>query len=419
MPYKTQEGLAWSVVFEKEKRVHDNMPYQLLWIGGAMMAAAIFGAFARRLGQPKVLGALLGGLAIGAVFTKTEILHAVREGHGAELIVGLAEIGAMLLLFRAGLEGNLNSILKDAKFGWKVAVIGVVMPMAGGFTYTFWAIGTSWPIALFQGGVFAATSVGITAAVLTELGVLKKEFSRIIISAAVIDDVLGLIVLTLCQAMAGGAETSTTHIAMEISGAMLFVVIIPVVGHFGGGWALRRLNRIDPEAREAVVLGWMFIYGAGALYAGLAAIVGAYFAGVALEEVYFTNNEATNKSHEVEHFIDRLITGFGPVFFVYAGCVVNPAVFLNPTVLWHGLAFTVIAVVGKMVTGFFVPHGQRMIVGVGMSPRGEVGIIFATIGLSASILSQELFGASMIMVLLTTLITPPALGRLIPPSDRT
>ena len=393
--------------------MHDNIGNQMLWIGGAMMAAAVFGAVAKRAKQPKVLGALIAGLAIGIIFTNTELLHSIRAGKGTELISGLAEIGAMLLLFKAGMEGNLLSILRDAKFGWKVAVIGVIMPMGGGFLYTYYAMDTHWAIALFQGGVFAATSVGITAAVLTELGVLNKDFARVIISAAVIDDVLGLIVLTVCQGFATGGETDALQLATQIGGAILFVIAIPLIGHYLAGRVLRTFNKVDPEASEAIILGWMFIYGAGAIFSGLAAIVGAYFAGVALEEVYFTRDGKRHQSKEVEHFIDRVIIGFAPVFFVYAGCVVNPEVFLNPVVLKHGLFFTLIAMAGKLFAGLVVPRGQRMIVGVGMAPRGEVGIIFATIGLSTGILSQELFGASMIMVLLTTLVTPPLLGAMI------
>jgi Kef-type K+ transport system membrane component KefB len=161
------------------------------------------------------------------------------------------------------------------------------------------------------------------------------------------------------------------------------------------------------------VLSFLLFYGAGAMFFGLAAIVGAYFAGVALDEVFFENPDHEDRHDKpVEHFVDGLITGFGPIFFVYAGCIVDPSVFLDLTVLAYGLAFTLIAALGKLACGLVVSE-NRFIVGVGMIPRGEVGIVFATIGLQTGVLTQELFGASMIMVLLTTVVTPIGLNALI------
>lgn len=397
--------------------MHSFAP-QFTWIAVAMLAAAVFGALAKRVDQPRVLGALIAGIVIGVFGTGTHFMEELRSEHGIPLISGLAEVAACLLLFKAGLEGNLNTIIQDAKVGWRVAVIGIIVPVAGGTVFTFYAFDAAPAVAFFQGGVFAATSVGITAAVLDELGVINQEYSKSIISAAVIDDVLGLFILTLCSALNAAGEFSITHLVGELAWAVAFVIVIPMAGHLYAGRILSMLNRIDEKAREAVVLGFMLAYAAAAMYAGLAAIVGAYFAGVALEEAYFLPEGTEKNSHDVEHFIDQLITGFGPIFFVYAGCIVNPAVFLHPTVLCIGIAFTAIAMAGKLACGLVVPKGQRMIVGFGMSPRGEVGIIFATIGLSSHILTQEMFGASMIMVLLTTMLTPPLLNAFIPKEDR-
>lgn len=390
--------------------MHGNLAGQLLWMGGAMMVATM-GALVKKIGQPKVLGAILGGVLIGVFFTFTDTVRDLRSGH-APLISGMAEIAAAMLLLLAGMESNLDSIVNDAKTGWKVALIGVVMPMGGGFVYTFFAGDVSWPVALFQGGVFAATSVGITAAVLSELGVLQERYSRTIISAAVIDDVLGLLVLAVCQAL-NTSDTNASSIALQIAGALAFVLIIPVLGHFLAPKILVALNQIDSDARPGIVISWMLIYAAGAMYSGLAAIVGAYFAGVSLEEVYFVSKPEDHEKMRVEHLIEMFIGAFGPIFFVYAGCVVNPAVFLEPSVLLNGAVFTLIAVIGKLFSGLAAAKGDKALVGVGMSPRGEVGIIFATIGLQSGILTGKLFGASMIMVLLTTVMTPPLLNRLI------
>lgn len=383
-------------------------PYHLLWLGIAMLAAMVFGAVARRFKQPRVLGALMAGIMIAIVGGSTHTIHEIRH-HEAPFITGLAEIAAMLLLFRAGLEGNLHSILHDAKQGWKVAVIGVVVPMVGGFGYMLlFGEDISWQVALFQGGVFAATSVGITAAVLKELGVLNADFSRTIISAAVIDDVLGLIVLTVCASL-NEAQTSSSDLALKIAGALVFVVVIPIVGHYMAPRILKGLGRLDVESREAIVLAFMVLYGAAALIVGLAAIVGAYFAGVALDEELFERKEGEHVAKPIEHFIDALVTGLSPVFFAYAGTIVDPAVFLDLETICDGAIFSIIAVAGKLACGSVVPK-DRLVIGIGMAPRGEVGIVFATIGIQAGILTQRMFGASMIMVLVTTFITPPLLS---------
>lgn len=392
--------------------MHGEFGYHLLWIGGAILTTVVFGSIAKRLGQPKVLGALIGGLAIGLIFGETHLLGELRSPQGIPLIAGISEIAAMLLLFKAGLEGNLHTILEDARQGWKVALIGVVVPVIGGFIYTLYATDVPWTVALFQGGVFAATSVGITVAVLRELKVVGERFARIIISAAVIDDVLGLLILTMCDALNAPNGLMMDVLAIKVGQALLFVLVVPVLGHILSPRIIRTLNRMDDEAREAIVLSFMLLYGAAALWAGLAAIVGAYFAGVALDEAYFEQDGKKIHDKPVEHFIDGLITALSPVFFIYAGCIIDSRILLDPTVLGVGLAFTAIAMGGKLACGLAVGE-HRLVIGVGMAPRGEVGIIFATIGLQKQILTQELFGASMVMVLLTTMLTPLLLKRMI------
>lgn len=392
--------------------MHGAFGHHLFWIGGAILTTVIFGSMAKRLGQPKVLGALIGGLVIGLIFGETHLLVDLRSPHGIPLIAGISEIAAMLLLFKAGLEGNLHTILEDARQGWKVALVGVVVPVIGGFLYTLYATDVPWAVALFQGGVFAATSVGITVAVLRELKVVGEQFARIIISAAVIDDVLGLLILTMCDALNAPNGLMMDVLAIKVGQALLFVLVVPLLGHVLSARIIRTLNRMDDEAREAIVLSFMLLYGAAALWAGLAAIVGAYFAGVALDEAYFEQDGKKVHDNPVEHFIDGLITALSPVFFIYAGCIIDSKIFLDPSVLGVGVAFTLIAMVGKLACGLVVGQ-HRLVIGVGMAPRGEVGIIFATIGLQKEILTQELFGASMVMVLLTTMLTPLLLKRLI------
>lgn len=401
--------------------MHEHMVYVLGWIGLAMAAAVLFGAVAKRFRQPQILGALIGGVVIGIVFTNTEFMHELRSDHGIAEIVFLAEFAAMLLLFKAGLESNIDEIRNSLKGSMGIAIIGIVTPMFGGFLYAWYVVDVPWQVAFFQGGVFAATSVGITAAVLNELGVTKKSYFTVIMTAAVIDDILGLGVLMIAEAMNASGGLDAQALGMQIGGSLIFVIGIPFIGYHYAGSLMKRTSGMNPEQRESLILAFMFLYGAGALYFGLAAIIGAYFAGVALDEPFFAKKDGPGfldkKSKEVEHFIDSLIVGFGPIFFVYAGCVVNPAIFLNPTVLMHGIAFTLIAMLGKLACGLLAKQ-DRLIVGVGMSPRGEVGIVFATIGLQKGILTPDLFGASMIMVLLTTMAAPPILNYLIQKAER-
>lgn len=391
--------------------MHETFEASLFWLAVALTLYSVFSAIAAKLKQPKVLGGLVAGFLLAVVTTAIPGLKPDQHG----FISRLTELGAMLLLFFAGLEANLHSVLRDAKIGWKVATVGVLVPMFGAFAYLMAAKDVAWPVALFQGGVFAATSVGITAAVLTELGVMNREYSRIIISAAVIDDIMGLVVLAICQACNAPGPVSVSSIAWQVSVALVFVVAVPVAGHLSARRIINGLYRLSPESQEAIILAWLVLYGAAAIKFGLAPIVGAYFAGVAIEEAYFNENPGEPNPHHkpVEHYIKGLVGGFGPVFFVYAGSVVDPRVFLNPGVLFTGLVFTAIAVAGKLASGLVATPGNKLIVGVGMAPRGEVGIIFAAMGLQSGILNQELFGASMIMVMFTTLVTPPLLGRCI------
>lgn len=395
----------WNVEPQAQHATDPNQAFasELIWMATALLLYTLLGTAAKKLGQQKVLGGLLGGVVMALIGFRA-------ENHN--LIQKLGEISAMFLLFKAGLETNLPGVLRDARTGWKVATVGVIMPMIGAAFYCVWVKNATWPVALFQGGVFTATSVGITAAVLGELKVMDKAFAKIIISAAVIDDVMGLVVLAVCQTLNAPGPFDAAAVSKQIGIALLFVGVVPVLGHLLTKPVVSRLHRMTSDNQETIMLAFMLFYGAGAIKFGLAAIVGAYFAGVAIEEAYFQETPGTEhgESKPVEHRIEMLIKFFAPIFFVYAGSIVDPKVFADPAVLFTGLIFTLIAVAGKLCSGLLAPKGDRLIVGVGMVPRGEVGIIFATMGMTSGILSAELFGASMIMVMLSTFVTPPLLS---------
>ncbi|PIS05395.1 MAG: hypothetical protein COT81_01280 [Candidatus Buchananbacteria bacterium CG10_big_fil_rev_8_21_14_0_10_42_9] len=375
----------------------------LIFIAFALLGSVVGNRIAIKFKQPRVLGMLLAGIVIGILFNWTQWLQAVRhDEHG--FIPQLAEFAAMVLLFRAGLEGNVKSMLRDAKTSIWVALIGVIMPLVGAYLL-MQLLGYDFATAFFTGGILVATSVGVTTAVLSEFKLLQATYAKIIISAAVLDDVLGLIVLMVAQSFAGDIKLDIFTIIAQIGTALAFIVLLPLLGYFFVAPLMKQLRALDPQANSKIIFGFMAAYGAGAAFAGLAPIVGAYFAGVALEEAFFRSGKDDHEK-PVEQRVLILEGTLAPIFFVYATSIVNPVIFLNFKVIALGLSLTVIAVLGKIVAGAVV---KSWIVGVGMIPRGEVGIIFATLGFQLKIITQNIFSAAMLMVILTTLITPPLL----------
>jgi Kef-type K+ transport system membrane component KefB len=391
-----------------------NVARFFLVLAAILVAAKLLGELAERIGQPAVLGELVAGVLLGG-----SALGVVPAGGAeAELIHVLAELGVVLLLFEIGLETDLREMFRVGPAALAVAVVGIVLPFA--FGYLFWRYaphassgsGDLVTAAIFIGATLTATSVGITARVLSDLGRMNTAEARIIIGAAVIDDVLGLVILSVVTGVAAGASLSFLGILRTLAVAVGFLVVAVVVGRFVAPRLFDVINRMRVRY-VLLVASIAFAVGLAALagLAGSALIIGAFAAGLVLS--------GTNQFDTIEHEVRPVASIFTPIFFVSVGASVDLSL-LNPstpgaraTLLVAG-ALILLAIVGKMAAGWAAPwtRFRRIVVGVGMVPRGEVGLIFADIGRRSGVLGDEVFGAVLLMVMVSTFIAPPALKAL-------
>ena len=339
---------------------------------------------------------------------------------GREVFVVLAELGAILLLFEVGLESTPRDMMAVGRPAFVVAVVGVVMPMALGFGVgELLRPADSWMVHAFLGAMLAATSVGITARVLGDLGVLKSRPARIILGAAVIDDVLGLVVLAvvagIIQAAGSGTTLGAAEVGLIVAKAVGFLVGALVIGGYVSPRLFERTRALPPGGVvQAFSLSFCLLFSYLALLAGLAPIVGAFAAGLVLEDAHFEEHVRRGEKplHET---MAPLVALFVPVFFVRMGMLVDVRSFASLDVLGFAVVLTLAAVAGKIVCGLVVPRGvPGLIVGLGMMPRGEVGLIFAGIGAQLvidghAVIGPDTYAAAVFMVVVTTLATPPAL----------
>ncbi|MFW6089978.1 MAG: cation:proton antiporter [Gemmatimonadota bacterium] len=380
-----------------------------------LIVGKVFGEFAERSGQPAVLGELIAGVVLGS-----SVLGIIpAAGPMYEIIHVLAEIGVAILLFEIGLETDLQEMTRVGKSAVGVALVGVFLPFALGFGYWFYvnpSIGAHppgiefWVVAIFVGATLTATSVGITARVLSDLNRMHTPEARIIIGAAVIDDVLGIVILAVVSGLAGGAAVTFGYVSKTFLFAVGFLVLAVMIGNRFAPALFNLVNRMRVRG-SLLVAAFCFALGIAALadLAGSALIIGAFAAGLVLSR--------TNQFDAVVERIEPVADVFTPIFFVSVGAPVNVGLFL-PTaadfdlnVLIVGLILTAIAIIGKLIAGAAVRRADtsKLLVGVGMVPRGEVGLIFASIGLTAGILSGATYSAILIMVILSTFVVPPVL----------
>ena len=368
-------------------------------------AAKVFGEIAERLGQPAVLGELVGGMLIGV-----SGLHLV-DPHDVTIHL-LSELGVILLLFLIGLETDLKKLMEVGGSASAVAIVGVVLPLAGGIAFGYF-LGLRMMVSVVLGAALTATSVGITARVLSDLGHLKDDESQVILGAAVVDDIIGLVLLTLVGTLAGGGELTFLGVGRIILVAFGFVIMAIVIGSQLAPKLIRLIDRIEMRRGlffASVVFALLLAYIAQKV--GSAIIIGSFAAGLVLAR--------TERGRDIEREVHDVAQFFIPIFFVVVGAAVDLKS-INPfdpearRFLLMGLALTVIGIVGKVAAGGVVwKKGlRRTVIGVGMIPRGEVGLIFAQIGLTSKLLSAGLYSAVALMVMLTTFITPPLLRRLL------
>ncbi len=368
-------------------------------------AAKIMGEIFERIKQPSVIGEILAGMLLGPYIfglihpSQAETFHVYKV---------LAEIGVIILLFTTGLHIRVDDLLRVGRTSFMVAVLGVIFPFFFGYLFTLTAEHNTIE-AMFIGAAMVATSVGITARVFADLGILDSQVAKVILGAAVIDDILGLLVLAVVTGLGKGniSYVKITLVTLEAAGFIFFLIII----------GKRLIYKVAPtfnfvKTRNGpFVLAVLFCLGLSAVasYIDLAAIVGAFMAGMVLAEL----NIEFKLSSRFESLYDFLV----PFFFVVMGIQVDLSVFIKFNLLGAALILTLFAILGKLLGcglgAFGLGWKEASVVGVGMVPRGEVGMIVASIGLGMGAISSNLYSIVIFMVIVTTLLTPPILAKMI------
>lgn len=416
----------------------------LLSLITVFLAAKIGGEACARINLPPVLGELVGGVVVGvSAFHLIVFPEAVAETSGSliidflqataglqpeaalsvfqgesEVVSVLAELGVIILLFEIGLESDLKELIRVGPQAAVVAVVGVVVPFATGTIGLIALFGSPTIPAVFAGAALTATSIGITAKVLAELQQLSSREGRIIIGAAVLDDVLGIIVLAVVASLAKTGEIEILNVIYLIIGAAVFLVGSILVGRLLSPFFVTLVDQLKTRGQliiSSLIFAFILAYIAAAIQ--LEAILGAFAAGLILAE--------TTKRKELEEQISPIADMLVPVFFVTVGArtdlsVLNPTVPSNREGLIIAAFLVVVAIIGKVSTGFAVfgqPGINRWAIGVGMIPRGEVGLVFAGVGSASGVLSDSLGAAIIVMVILTTFLAPPLLRIVFKDSD--
>ena len=376
-------------------------------LAAALLAAKLAGELSERIGQPTVLGELMAGLLLGP-----SVLNLIStQGDTGHSMMLFAEIGAIFLLFEIGMETDIGDLMKVGKHAIIVACVGVAVPMILGFITAYLMLPKSSGLliqSLFIGATLAATSVGITARVLADLGILKRVESQIILAAAVVDDVIGLIILAVVSGIATDGSVSVVSIVKIIVIAGVFLGGSIWLGLLFGPKLGKNIRRMQVRAAyTSFVVISLFIMAAAAQLAGLAVIIGAFAAGLVFNQ--------SSQNHMVQERLSAVGDIFTPIFFVMMGAQMDLRSLAKADgILWLTLALIIVAVLGKLACCLPLIRSkmQILIVGVGMIPRGEVGIIFATIGIKTGAFDHALYTAILILVMVTTLITPVWLKKL-------
>ncbi len=381
-----------------------------------LVAARVFAELFAQLQMPPVLGEVLAGILIGP-----SLLGWVAVN---DLIRLLAEIGIILLLFEIGLETDMQRLRAQGSRALIVAVMGAVVPFILGFVVSYWGFGWPMLVSLFVGGTLTATSIGITLRVLKDLGQAQSDSAQVVIGAAVLDDVLGVVLLVLLADFAITGQVSWENTFRVLGMIALFFAVAPVMAALLSRLIHvydRRWRRV-PGFMPTIIVSLILFFAWLAHLMGAPEIVGAFAAGIALSRRFFLPFGLALKADS--GFVDKLegqmrplIHLFTPIFFVTVGLSVDLTVidFSSSAFWWPAVLLLVLAVVGKLSGAFLlrsVPIRERWQIGVSMVPRGEVGLIFAELGRSVKVFGNELYAVLIFVIVLTTLIPPFVLKRL-------
>jgi Kef-type K+ transport system membrane component KefB len=397
----------------------DPVASVVLALAVILVAAKLGGDLAARLGQPSVLGELLVGVLLGNLtLVGFHGLEPIESSPGIDM---LSRLGVLILLFEVGLESTVGQMMKVGLSSLLAAILGVAAPFALGWGVSAWLLPqASVYLHVFMGATLCATSVGITARVFKDLDRSQSNEARVILGAAVIDDVLGLVILSAVTGLILAADRGEGFSVAAVFAPLLKAIVFLAASLILGAAVSPRLFSFASRLRSQEVLlafglAFCFLLSWLANRIELAPIVGAFAAGLILEPVHYRDFVGRGE-HSLEEMIHPISSLLVPVFFVLMGMHTDVKSFGQPGVLSLALALTVAAVIGKQACSLgVVGKGvDRWTVGIGMIPRGEVGLIFANIGLGLVVGGERIvdpatFSAIVVMVIVTTVVTPPAL----------
>jgi Kef-type K+ transport system membrane component KefB len=388
-----------------------SLPHLLAVLVALLLSAKLLGVLAQRIGQPAIIGELIAGVLLGkSVFGILDPSDPV--------ILALSEIGVLVLLFEIGLHTDLKSLIRVGTEAITVALVGVLLPFGFGYGVAV-ALGLATIPAIVCGAALTATSIGISARTLSDLSQLDTREGQIVLGAAVLDDIVGLIILSVVSGLVGGAAVSLGGITITAAIAIGFVVAAVVLGSLLVPPIFRMIDKVEASGVLGVVgLAFAFLLAWLAAAAGSATIIGAFSAGLVLH--------GSPQRAAIEKSTTQLGHFFVPIFFAAVGAAVEIGTLADARVLAIGLALIGVGVIGKFLAGYspFWFRGRKSMIGIAMIPRGEVGLIFARMGLATGALTAHLYSAIAMMVLVTTFITPPLLAwnvraqPKLPPRDR-
>src|SRR5215212_2716211 len=374
-----------------------SIPHLLAVLVALLLATKLLGVLAQKLGQPAVVGELIAGVLLGK-----SVLGILDPAD--TVILALSELGVLVLLFEIGLHTDLKSLMKVGSEAITVALVGVILPFGFGYGVAI-LLGLSTVPAVVCGAALTATSIGISARTLSDLSQLETSEGQIVLGAAVLDDIVGLVILSVVSGIVGGVAVTIGGIAITSAIAIGFVVAAVVLGSLLVPPVFRMIDTVEASGVLGVIgLAFAFLLAWLAASAGSATIIGAFSAGLVL---YGTPQKAA-----IEKSTTQLGHFFVPIFFASVGAAVELSTLADMKVLAIGAALIAVGVIGKFLAGYslFWFKGRKSLIGIAMIPRGEVGLIFARMGLATGALTAHLYSAVAMMVLVTTFITPPLLA---------
>lgn len=423
---------------------HIDYAQVFLWIA-IILIFAKGASVVERIGMPAVLGEILIGAILGNLFLLD--VYGFEVIKASPIIGFLAELGVVILLFQIGLESNLQAMRKVGFRALAVALTGVIATFTLGYFLIPLFIDLSPVARIFLAGTFTATSVGIGARVFRDFGKLKTDEAQLVLGAAILDDVIGLVILAVLGAMASGGEVTPLQIGEILAKAVGFLAAAVLLGQLVASRVGRLLSKLHDGIGMKLTLAFSFglIFAYLAKQLDLAPIIGAFAAGLVLDAVHFRNfkdpaivSELRDLSdeispsakeklanlirHHADRHIEEIIEPLGivliPIFFVLTGMNVSFEALANPVILLSSLGLAAIAIAGKVMAGLAAGPVRKWVVGWGMVPRGEVQLIFAAIGKSLGILTPEIFSMIVVVVIITTILTPIVLSFLLKETDK-